>query len=102
MEFPVGTDAILIFNASFFPICSKCELYSMEWSPDTELFQMNVFAAPYGGPMAIIRDAKEFVKLGGSSVKPIIRIFTASGHPISTINVRSNRTLQIHFVSIVV
>lgn len=61
----------------------------MEWSPDTELIQMNVFAAPYGGPMAVIRDAKEFVKLGGSSVKPIIRIFTASGHAISSINVRT-------------
>lgn len=69
--------------------CSKCELYSMEWSPDTELLQMSVFAAPYGGPMAIIRDAKEFVKLGGSSVKPIIRIFTASGNLISSINVRA-------------
>lgn len=73
--------------------CSKCELYSMEWSPDTELLQMSVFAAPYGGPMAIIRDAKEFVKLGGSSVKPIIRIFTASGNLISSINV-SNKSIN--------
>lgn len=75
----------------FWTFYSKCELYSMEWSPDTELIQMNVFAAPYGGPMAIVRDAKEFVKLGGSSTKPIIRIFTASGHSISMINVRALR-----------
>lgn len=65
----------------------------MEWSPDTELIQMNVFGAPYGGPMAIIRDAKEFIKLGGTSAKPIIRIFTASGHSISSINVRINRPI---------
>lgn len=59
----------------------------MEWSPDTELNQMSVSAAPYGGPMAIVRDAREFIKVGGSTVKPVVRIFTASGHLLSTINV---------------
>lgn len=62
----------------------------MEWSPDTELSQMNVVATSYGGPMAIVRDSKEFVKVGGTTVKPVIRIFTASGHLISTINVSSS------------
>lgn len=60
----------------------------MEWAIDTDLSQMNVVAASYGGPMAIVRDAKEFIKVGGSTVKPIIRIFTGSGHLISTLNVR--------------
>lgn len=60
----------------------------MEWAADTDLHQMSVVAAPYGGPMAIVRDAKEFIKVGGSTVKPVIRIFTASGHLLSTINVR--------------
>lgn len=60
----------------------------MEWATDTDLSQMNVIAAAYGGPMAIVRDAKEFIKVGGSTVKPVIRIFTGSGHSISTLNVR--------------
>lgn len=59
----------------------------MEWATDTDLSQMNVNAAAYGGPMAIVRDAKEFIKVGGSNVKPVIRIFTGSGHSISTLNV---------------
>lgn len=58
----------------------------MEWPPETDLECMMVAAAPYGGPMAIVRDPKLFVKVTGSS-KPIIRIYTASGHLISTINV---------------
>lgn len=62
----------------------------MEWAADTELYQMTVVAAPYGGPMAIVRDSKEFIKVGGSSVKPIIRIFTASGHLLASINVRKS------------
>lgn len=60
----------------------------MEWAPDTELYQMQVVAAPYGGPMAIVRDSKEFIKVGGSTVKPTIKIFTASGHLLASINVR--------------
>lgn len=60
----------------------------MEWATDTDLSQRNVVAASYGGPMAIVRDPKEFVKVGGSSAKPVIRIFTGSGHLISTLNVR--------------
>lgn len=60
----------------------------MEWAADMELYQMTVVAAPYGGPIAIVRDSKEFVKVGGSTVKPIIRIFTASGHLLASINVR--------------
>lgn len=58
----------------------------MEWPPETELEQMIVCAAPYGGPMAIVRDPQKFTKVTGSS-KPIIRIFTASGNIISSITV---------------
>lgn len=61
----------------------------MEWPMDTDLSQMLVVAAPYGGPMAIVRDTKEFVKVGGSSVKPTIRIFNASGHQLASFNVRN-------------
>lgn len=65
----------------------KYELYAMEWSPDNDLEQMVLVAAPYGGPIAVVRDVKQFVKIGGATSKPVIRIFTASGHLISTINV---------------
>lgn len=58
----------------------------MEWPPETELEQMTVCAAPYGGPMAIVRDSQQFTKVTGSA-KPIIRIFTASGNLISSITV---------------
>lgn len=60
----------------------------MEWAADTELNQMTVVAAPYGGPMAIVRDSKQFIKVGGATIKPVIRIFTASGHLLSSINVK--------------
>lgn len=60
----------------------------MNWSSDTELEQMKVAAAPYGGPIAVVRDSASFIKVGGSSsIKPVIRIYTASGQLISTINV---------------
>ncbi|XP_055324768.1 vacuolar protein sorting-associated protein 16 homolog [Sitodiplosis mosellana] len=72
----------------------KSELYTMQWAADTELYQMQVVAAPYGGPMAIVRDSKEFIKVGGST-KPIIRIFTASGHLLSTINWNSGNLLTL-------
>lgn len=70
----------------------------MEWAPDTELHQMQVVAAPYGGPMAIVRDSTQFIKVGGSTVKPIIRIFTASGHLLASINVRIKLRTFLHFV----
>ncbi|KAJ6638263.1 Vacuolar protein sorting-associated protein 16 like [Pseudolycoriella hygida] len=56
----------------------KYEMYSMEWPVDTELENMMVCAAPYGGPMAVVRDPKKIAKIVGS-VKPVVRIFTASG-----------------------
>lgn len=56
---------------------------------DTDLEQMKIAAAPYGGPIAIVRDSSSFIKVAGAtSIKPVIRIFTASGQLISTINVR--------------
>lgn len=61
----------------------------MEWPSDTQLHQMSVIAAPYGGPMAIVRDSKQFIKVGGSTVKPVIRIFTAAGNQLAQINVRT-------------
>lgn len=70
----------------------------MQWPSDTQLHQMVVVAAPYGGPMAIVRDSKQFIKVGGSTVKPVIRIFTAAGNQLAAINV-SMKTKIISCVS---
>lgn len=59
----------------------------MAWSTDMELEHVSVVAAPYGGPIAIVRDSKQFVKVAGATTKPVIKIFTAAGFQISTINV---------------
>lgn len=64
----------------------KYELYAMEWPLVQDLSHMIVCAAPYGGPMAIMRDPKQITKLTGSA-KPIIQIFNAAGKYISTIHV---------------
>lgn len=63
----------------------------MEWPLVDDLAQMLVCAAPYGGPMAIMRDPKQITKLVVGSAKPIIQIFNAAGKYISTINVRRVR-----------
>lgn len=65
----------------------KIELYQMDFPENLNLEQMNVFAAPYGGPIAITKDPKQVTK-AGSQAKPVIQIFTSSGHKIGTINVR--------------
>lgn len=69
------------------PLHRKYELYNMEWSPENELNQMSLIAAPFGGPISVVRDVKQLVKVAGATSKPVIRIFTTSGHLISTINV---------------
>lgn len=64
----------------------------MQWPSDTQLHQMAVVAAPYGGPMAIVRDSKQIIKVGGSTVKPVIRIFTAAGNQLAAINVSESES----------
>lgn len=61
------------------------ELYQVDW-PGLDLGQMFVAAAPYGGPLAVVRDWKQFVK-ATTSGKPVIKIFTCSGNLLATINV---------------
>nr|XP_040230562.2 vacuolar protein sorting-associated protein 16 homolog [Anopheles coluzzii] len=65
----------------------KIELYTMEWPGNINLEHMRVYAAPYGGPIAVVKDPKLFVKLdGGASTRPIIRIFNCVGKLLSSIN----------------
>jgi hypothetical protein len=61
----------------------------MDWPENIDLEKMVVAAAPFGGPIAVTKDWKQFHRVSGSSsTKPVIHIFTASGNIISTINVR--------------
>lgn len=64
----------------------KVELYQLDWPANTDLGQMFVAAAAFGGPLAVVRDWRQFVK-ATTSGKPVIKIFTCSGNLISTINV---------------
>lgn len=57
----------------------------MEFPENVDLESMNVYAASFGGPIAVTKDTKKLTK--ASSAKPIIYIFTSSGNLISTINV---------------
>lgn len=57
----------------------------MELPDNVDLEMMNVYAASFGGPIAVV-DPKQLSKTGPGS-KPVIHIFTSSGQRISTINV---------------
>ncbi|XP_053678723.1 vacuolar protein sorting-associated protein 16 homolog [Anopheles nili] len=65
----------------------KIELYNMEWPTSINLENMMVYAAPYGGPIAVMKDPRLFIKLdGGTSTRPIIRVFNCVGKLISSIS----------------
>ncbi|ALC48042.1 Vps16A [Drosophila busckii] len=62
----------------------KFELGTPKWPIDFDLEYMQVVAAPYGGPIAAIRDVTKLVPVKGS-FKPMIRIFDTSGHELGHI-----------------
>lgn len=57
------------------------ELPTPEWPIDIDLEYMQVAAAPYGGPIATIRDATKLVPVKGTS-RSMIRIFDTSGNEL--------------------
>lgn len=59
----------------------------MDWPENIDLEKMVVAAAPFGGPIAVTRDWKQFHKVSGPTTKPVIHIFSSSSNIISTINV---------------
>ncbi|CAH3134282.1 unnamed protein product [Porites lobata] len=64
----------------------KVELYSMEWQDAMDLSRFIVSAAPFGGPIALIRDDKHFARVQGSAInKPIIHIFSSAGRELATV-----------------
>ncbi|XP_060587181.1 vacuolar protein sorting-associated protein 16 homolog, partial [Ruditapes philippinarum] len=68
----------------------KMELYSLEWGDQIDLAKFIVAPAPYGGPLALMRDDSNNPNLSGN-VKPIIHAFTSSGKPIGQLRWSSGR-----------
>lgn len=69
----------------------KFELYPLQFQHEMNTNNL-VVAAPYGGPIAITRDPKKFVKVQGAT-KPIILLYTSSGKLTAKIQVNK------HFVN---
>lgn len=70
----------------------------MAWQNEVNLENMSVAAAPYGGPVALIRDRKKFVKVQGIG-KPIISLYSSSGKNISSIVWSSGQIIQLGWSS---
>lgn len=62
----------------------KFEIYTMEWPHETDIENVVITAASYGGPIAIVRDRKKLVKVQIAG-KPVISIFSSPGVQISSI-----------------
>lgn len=56
----------------------KQEVYTMCWQ-NVDLSRHKVACAPFGGPIAIIRDDSKIVQLRAESARPRLLIFSASG-----------------------
>lgn len=76
----------------------KFELYTMAWGDQNtsiNLGNFKVAAGMYGGPIALIKDDKKFLKVLGPSGKSSIHIFSASGQYMSSIKWQGGQI--IHF-----
>ncbi|KAK6631655.1 hypothetical protein RUM44_006184 [Polyplax serrata] len=70
----------------------------MEWPNDLDIDNIVVSAAPYGGPIAVMRDRKKLIKVQTAG-KPIIQIFSAPGYQISSILWNNGTLIQIGWSS---
>lgn len=62
----------------------KFDLYSMTWQHELRLENVSVAAAPYGGPLAVVRDRKKFVQVQGSG-KPVIALYSSAGNHLGSV-----------------
>ncbi|XP_055851662.1 vacuolar protein sorting-associated protein 16 homolog isoform X1 [Episyrphus balteatus] len=62
----------------------KFDLYSFNWPMDVNLDYMRVYAAPFGGPIAVIRDFSQIAPVKGNA-KIEIKTFDSSGTLLGTI-----------------
>ncbi|XP_071101576.1 vacuolar protein sorting-associated protein 16 homolog [Haliotis cracherodii] len=72
----------------------KCELYTMEWSGLVDLSKCTVAAAPYGGPIALMRDESKSGRVT-TNVKPIISVYNTAGKLLSQLRWNSGHVIQI-------
>ncbi|XP_064428982.1 vacuolar protein sorting-associated protein 16 homolog isoform X5 [Mirounga angustirostris] len=71
----------------------KYELYSMDWDLKEELRDCLVAAAPYGGPIALLRNP--WRKEKAASIRPVLEIFSASGLPLASLLWKSGPVVSL-------
>uniref|UniRef100_A0A8D0PD66 Vacuolar protein sorting-associated protein 16 homolog n=1 Tax=Sus scrofa TaxID=9823 RepID=A0A8D0PD66_PIG len=71
----------------------KYELYSMDWDLKEELRDCLVAAAPYGGPIALLRNP--WRKEKAASVRPVLEIYSASGMPLASLMWKSGPVVSL-------
>lgn len=86
-----------LLTADWFQLDSyyrKIDLYTMEWGMDESFENMHVTGASYGGPIAVMRDKKQLMRVAGQ-VKPVITIYNCTGKVISKILWNSGNLVHI-------
>uniref|UniRef100_A0A452E761 Vacuolar protein sorting-associated protein 16 homolog n=1 Tax=Capra hircus TaxID=9925 RepID=A0A452E761_CAPHI len=71
----------------------KYELYSMDWDLKEELRDCLVAAAPYGGPIALLRNP--WRKEKPASARPVLEIYSASGVPLASLLWKSGPVVSL-------
>uniref|UniRef100_A0A8P0NXL1 Vacuolar protein sorting-associated protein 16 homolog n=1 Tax=Canis lupus familiaris TaxID=9615 RepID=A0A8P0NXL1_CANLF len=71
----------------------KYELYSMDWDLKEELRDCLVAAAPYGGPIALLRNP--WRKEKATSIRPVLEIYSASGLPLASLLWKSGPVVSL-------
>ncbi|OXB69554.1 UNVERIFIED_CONTAM: hypothetical protein H355_003693 [Colinus virginianus] len=80
---PLGEDAFY----------RKFELYTMEWGLKEDLRDCLVAAAPYGGPIALLKNSARKEK--SPSSRPLLEIYSASGLLLASIPWKSGQLVQL-------
>ncbi|KAL3836276.1 hypothetical protein ACJMK2_021714 [Sinanodonta woodiana] len=68
----------------------KSEVYDLDWDDLVDISKFVVAAAPYGGPLALMRDDSNNPSIA-MVVKPIITVYTAAGRKISQMRWNSGK-----------
>lgn len=67
----------------------------MEWQNDVNMHNVIAVGAQFGGPIALIRDKKKFIKVQ-SSGKPVIAIYSGSGKQLSSLVVSKSIPANVY------
>ncbi|XP_030921124.1 vacuolar protein sorting-associated protein 16 homolog [Geospiza fortis] len=70
----------------------KPELYSMEWGLREDLRDCVVAAAPYGGPIALLRNSR---RDKAPSARPLLEIYSASGLLLASVPWKSGHLVHL-------